>query len=176
MRRISFEPNDEYLRELGRITVRFADLELFVGRMVAFMLGPDINRGDLVMARQSFRQKLDTLGALTHYRTDDEEVRRATGAAIKRADCVGEERNKCVHSQWHLDIGAQDATRSKPSANRKRGYEHKFEPVPLSDLENTSDEIADVMQEFALLWQMMAFKDLLPAVTVSGNEAEDTSD
>ena len=53
MYQLPFELNDEFLRELGRITARFADLEFFVGRMIAFMLGKDINKGDLLMANLS---------------------------------------------------------------------------------------------------------------------------
>ena len=177
MDQLPFELNDEFLRELGRITARFADLEFFVGRMIAFMLGKDINKGDLLMANLSFRQRLDILGGLTHYSTTDEKVLVAVDAAIKKASVITEERNRCVHSQWHLETGSREAKRSKPKVSRKKGYEHHFEPVAVSELQKVSGAIMGVMQDFAILWQLMAVKELLPAVSVIGyesnNEAND---
>jgi hypothetical protein len=134
---------DDYLRAIGRITVNFSQLELYVSFSIWNLLGTDQRLARACIARTSFQNQLHLLASLARERMTQQEVNQMDGF-IKKASDAELQRNEITHSSWGMGIGAETGTvsRSKETIGR-RGFSFRYQRVAARDLERVADLIEE---------------------------------
>ena len=132
---------DDYLREIGSVTVTWSLLESVLDFSLMKLSGKDISEpiSWIIFAHMTFPLKMDVMGALIEQLQPGypglkryPEVR----DLIKEAQRV---RNKVVHSKWGFDVELNAVARSTFSARGKLKTE--VQPVDLKELEQASETI-----------------------------------
>ncbi len=97
--------DDDQLRELGRITLWFSNIELWVAMAIWLLLDPDDSTaGQSVTVGMSWRNLIDVFERLVKIRVPDP-LRTGVNDWIAYTRNLAEERNKVVHSHWVLVEG-----------------------------------------------------------------------
>jgi hypothetical protein len=91
---------DEYLREIGRITVGFNRIEGLVRFAVWDFSGVADDKFTIMTMGDRFRQLTDKMKALLPLAVDDEQLREAFTAWLADADLANQLRVHAVHSSW----------------------------------------------------------------------------
>jgi hypothetical protein len=131
---------DRHYRLLGRIAVHFANLELALGRVLAFLISTDLKTGFTICAQLSFQRMIDLAGAMDKTWMT-EQLRGQLDKLLIRVIIAEEKRNQIVHSYW-LDASEETAfVRLKISATRKRGLRTLSLETGLKDLRAVDNEI-----------------------------------
>lgn len=112
---------DALFNVIGRVVVRFQQIELWVSEALAVQLGfSALENRYLLQAAMSFRQKVDLLMELLNRKFDSglpcsiSVAQRALGAAENF-------RNGVVHAFWGVN-GLEKWERAKPSIKGKHGF------------------------------------------------------
>jgi hypothetical protein len=140
--------SEAFLREVGRITVNFATLELYLSFAISGLLGPDQAIGQIVTAELSFKNKLALFSSLFRHKVQVS-AKNSHGALpdleslLARLSKCEEARNQVAHSVWLVadDALREEVSRLKITSKQRRGLQHVTEPTTASQLRVIADEI-----------------------------------
>ncbi|MPZ68811.1 MAG: hypothetical protein GEU71_04705 [Actinobacteria bacterium] len=142
--------SERTLRALGRVSANFAALEVSTSLMIWALIGDEDEVGQIVTAKLSYRQLLDILAGLTHYRCgDSREIHAELMAFIKTADAAQQKRNIVLHSAYTApNEGEEEMGRLKMRLDRKRGLaKDVFFDEATSEVEAAADQVRDAANE-----------------------------
>ena len=141
--------SDQLFAEIGRVTVRWAELEDVLGDFVASLLDDERKYTRVIATELSYQGLTNLLVSLYIERNGDDSDLASLRQLLARADAVEQIRNQIVHSTW-ISAGAPHVvTRVKSTAKRKRGYSTTVENYDLDRFRAVSDEIAKVRSALA---------------------------
>jgi len=140
--------SDSFLREIGRVTVNFATLEVYLSLAIGGLIGPDAAIGQIVTSESPFRNKLSLFSSLVRHKIHElpkatEEWLPELENLLTRLRTCEEERNQIAHSVWLLasEEVADEATRFKITSKQRKGLQHATEPVTVVHLKTIADNI-----------------------------------
>ena len=142
--------SDEHCQAIGKISVAFAEIEMWVKFFAWALIGPDQSIGQIVTAEMSLKQLLDLLGSLFHHRCQDKERNDFLKSLIDRINEAGQTRNRTLHSLWiRQSKEPREAIRLKITSKRKKGLSHSKEVVTPEDLNTLAKEFQTVLSDFS---------------------------
>lgn len=100
----------EITHGLGNFIMEFQLLETLIKDTICFLVNPtDSTPGRIVTAEMQFHTLLNTMAALFHYETRDDEKTNLLKAVLKECQTISERRNALVHSYWYTDDDGETA-------------------------------------------------------------------
>jgi hypothetical protein len=92
----------EITHDLGSFIMEFQLLETLIKDAISFLLnGPDSTPGRIVTAEMQFHTLLNTLAALFHHETRDDDKAKLLEAVLTECQAISARRNALVHSYWY---------------------------------------------------------------------------
>ena len=142
--------SDEHCLEIGRSTVAFADLEIWLSFFAWALIGPDQHVGQIVTAEMSFSRKLDLVSSLFAHRSKDIVARKELQGLLGRLAELEQRRNTVQHSMWvRQSTDPSVATRLKITAKRKHGLKHAREEVSAEPLRLLNRDLQAALSDFS---------------------------
>ena len=142
--------SDSIFAEIGRVTVRWAELENALGLLVVSLLN-DFQRYTRVVATGlSYGALVNLVSSLYLERHEEDEDYGTLRQLLRRADAVEQRRNQIVHSTWRSAGTPHVVTRVKTTARRK-GHSIDVENFTAADFRAVSDEIVAVKNDLVAL-------------------------
>lgn len=143
--------SDPIFAEIGRVTVRWAELEDALGLLVVSLLN-DFQRYTRVVATGlSYGALVNLVSSLYLERHGSDDDYDRLRQLLGRADAVEQRRNQIVHSTWRSAGTPHVVTRIKTTARRKHGYKTDVENLNAADFRAISDEISGVKNDLVAL-------------------------
>jgi hypothetical protein len=143
---------DEQLRAMGRVSVRFNDLEFLTNALAWHLINPNLNIGRLVLEGENFDRVLTRIKRLS------EEVSRKNpglGSRIQlwasTADDLKRRRNEVIHSQIVLDAESLDMIGWK---RQRRG--HYEVDLSVGELDRLADKMESAIEELEQIIELIA--------------------
>lgn len=134
--------HDDLLRALGRMTVRFQELEHYIRWVAASQLDPkDREVGEIATQLLNISGLIDTTRALYLYRHPDMESEpyEQFEKIFTEARSINDQRNTFIHSVWpNLPNSSGTFTRSKRS---KKSFKSTTENVTVEQIEALNDRL-----------------------------------
>lgn len=147
--------SDSIFAEIGRVTVRWAELEDALGLLVVSLLN-DFQRYTRVVATGlSYGALVNLVSALYLERHGEDDDYETLQQLLARANAVEQRRNQIVHSTWRSAGTPHVVTRIKTTARRKQGYKTNVENLSTMDFRAVSDEIMAVKNDLVSLAQSL---------------------
>jgi hypothetical protein len=141
--------SDRLFAEIGRVTVRWAELEDVLGDFIASLLDDERRYTRVIATELSYQGLTNLLVSLYIERHGDDSDLASLRQLLVRADAVEQARNQIVHSTWISAGVSHVVTRVKSTAKRKHGYSTFVEKYDLDRFRAVSDEIANVRSDLA---------------------------
>ena len=141
--------SDSLFAEIGRVTVRWAELEDVLGDFVASMIADDRKYTRVIATELSYQGLTNLLASLYIERHGEDDDLLELRRILARADSVEQLRNQVVHSIWISAGTPHKVTRVKSTAKRKKGYTTTVEHFDLDRFRQISNDIAAVRTELA---------------------------
>jgi len=133
--------SDEYLKQIGDMTVSFAILEKMIV-IAAGMLCQNCQEVVQIAAAQlSFRNLRVFLASIYIERFGQDANFPALRKLMKRAELLEDRRNQVTHSLWFSGHDHDTIWRSKHIASKNKGLKHHMEAYTLKDLASFVKEI-----------------------------------
>ena len=149
---MSYSQSDEsnvIFAEIGRVTVRWAELEDALGMLITSLLN-DFQRYTRIVATElSYSGLTNLIVSLYLERHGEDDDLQALRQLLARADAVEQQRNQIVHSTWRSAGAPYIVTRIKTTAKRKHGPKTTVENYDADCFRRVSDEIANVTRDVA---------------------------
>ena len=161
---MKMDPNwdipDEYLAEMGRVSVRWSRLEGMMELSMIKLLGKDITEGRslVLFTHLGFPQRMHTLGALvTECMTNPayhwlSAYKKEVEPLLNEASRL---RNDIVHSKWGLN---PDGSIGRSNISARGALKFKMSTVQLREIEAASEVIVKAAEA---LWRLV-FSSLPP--------------
>jgi len=141
---------------LGRFIANFSLLEEWLRGVILEIPKISAPAGEIITAELSFRALLNVFGAIVHEYCDNSDILVQTDKAIRDIQEINNFRNQLVHSLWlGSDESRRFAVRSKMKANRKKGFQDKFEKLKKQDLLEKCDEVAVLTKKVQEIYQLV---------------------
>lgn len=137
---------EQYLTELGRVSVLFGALESNVNIAISKLAGYDGVfdwRSAVVTAHANFKQRVDILETLCHELHDEHPQLKNYRAVLKKIKQVQVERNRFMHNSLSFDPEAGEVKASSLSARGQ--MKPRVETVAIAQMRKLSAEIHMVM-------------------------------
>ncbi|NOU20531.1 MAG: hypothetical protein HOO93_01855 [Methyloglobulus sp.] len=148
--------SDIIFAEIGRITVRWAEVEDVLAILVSSLLN-DFQRYTRIVATElSYRNLTNLILSLYRERHGEDDDFSHLKELIGKADKVEQDRNKITHSTWYSAGTPHLVTRIKKTAKRK--YSSNIENYDPESFRKISDEIVEIKQELVALIQSLIEK------------------
>jgi hypothetical protein len=148
--------SDIIFAEIGRITVRWAEVEDVLGIIVSSLLN-DFQRYTRIVATElSYRNLTNLILSLYRERHGEDDDFLHLKELIGKADKVEQVRNKITHSTWYSAGTPHLVTRIKKTAKRK--YSSNIENYDPESFRKISDEIVEIKKELVALIQSLIEK------------------
>lgn len=141
--------SDHLFSEIGRVTVRWAELEDVLADFIVCLLNDERTYTCIVATELGYQGLTNLLVSLYIARHGDDTDLASLRKLLAQADAVEQTRNQIVHSTWVSAGAPHVVTRIKSTAKRKRGYDTVVENYDLDRFRAVSDEIARVRSELA---------------------------
>jgi hypothetical protein len=138
---------DQVFAEIGRVTVRWAELEEAVSIAIISLLDEYERYTRIVATELSFRARVDLATSLYIERFGDDDEFQKLKALFRKADTLVAKRNQIVHSTWFSAGAPAKVTRLKHSARGNKGFNTQLENHTPESLRTISDEIAAVAND-----------------------------
>ena len=129
---------EEYLLELGKITIIYGHLEMSVDRAISKLAGFSVSldwRISIMLAHANFQQRMDALGALLNEAVEEYPNLKKYKSVIERIKKTQKQRNRYIHSHYTLSAEGKVQIWST-SARGKMKINHQV--VYIQDLRNLS--------------------------------------
>jgi len=146
--------SDAVLGEIGRITVRWAELEDALGLLVTTLLNDYQRYTRIVVTELGYRSMLDLCSSLYLERHGDDEDYRTLKDLIPRIVQAAEKRNSIVHSIWRSAGTPSKVTRVKSTAKR-RGYSTTVQNYDTDGFRKISNSIDCVKNDLVAFAQSL---------------------
>lgn len=141
---------------LGRFIANFSLLEEWIRNVITEIPNISAPAGEIITSELSFRALLNVFGAIVHEYCDNSDILGQTDEAISDIQEVNNFRNRLVHSLWlGSDESRRFAVRSKMKANRRKGFQYKFEKLKKQDLIKKCDEVAVLTKKIQEIYNMI---------------------
>lgn len=144
--------SDVIFAEIGRIMVRWAELEDVLGAFVGSLLNEYQRYTRVIATELSYSSLTNLLVSLYRERHGEDEDFAHLKVLLARADTAEQRRNQIAHSTWRSAGAPHIVTRIKTTAKRKQGYNTSVENYDAGRFREISDEIVDVRKE---LWALV---------------------
>lgn len=135
---------DEYLRAIGRVTIKFSILELKLAFCVGELIGCTQRIGQLITAKRYFSQLILLLNSIYRERMSDPDKQEELARLLDRAKELSEKRNDIMHAAWSVDAQPPHDTIRFKIRNTKKGPDCELESIKLEDLDNTANLIEEI--------------------------------
>jgi len=142
------EVGADHLRALGRITVNFGNLKLWLALAICSLLETDGPTSQTVSAETSFRARLNLLSSLARAKLiGDAALAADVTPFIRDADTCEQARNQIVHSHW-LVAPNDHLSRMKFTAKSK-GLQTQSEEMPSERMTRSQTTFAQRSSDFS---------------------------
>lgn len=142
--------SDEHYRAIGRISVEFGEIEMWVSSFAWALIDQEQSIGQIVTAGMSFSRQLDLLSSLFQHRCHDTTKLNDFNDLTKRLSKLSDKRNTIIHSLWlRQSKDSTEATRLKITAKRKPGLSHTKKIVKPQELESIADDFHTALSDFS---------------------------
>jgi hypothetical protein len=135
--------DDNQLRAIGRISIRFNELEFLVNLFVWALVNSDLDIGRLAFADEPFTRMLNRVKILSEQAfRDNRELRNRIQQWTRQASDVQWRRNEVLHALW-----LKDEPTDKMVALRLTGKEPREAGTRANQLDQLADYIDSVRRE-----------------------------
>ncbi|MEK7816108.1 MAG: hypothetical protein AAB294_04725 [Pseudomonadota bacterium] len=138
--------SDAVFAEIGRITVRWAELEDALGLLVVTLLNDYQRYTRIVATELGYRSMIDLCTSLYLERHGEDEDYGTLKELIRRIEQAAGTRNSIVHSTWQSAGTPSKVTRVKSTAKR-RGYSTTVQNYDTDSFRRISDSIVGVTND-----------------------------
>ena len=147
---------NEYFNIIGRVVVKFSELEMCFKSQIGFMVSDDHGVNIIVTAGAGLMELATLFRALFLFRVSDEHLQNQCHSIWNKAKTINEKRNKYLHSEWFFYEDEQMflGRRTKADIRKKEGFvlqfeDNKIEPVKelLSEMTETGNELSRLMNQ-----------------------------
>jgi hypothetical protein len=134
---------DEYLAELGRISVRWSRLESFIEFAMIELLGkkPTEGRSLVLFTHMTFPQKMDLMSALVVeclFNPEYQWLSRYKEKVVPLLNAASKKRNAIIHAKWGVE---PDGTVEKSVISARGSLKMERVKVTIGELEEASTSI-----------------------------------
>ncbi len=143
--------NDDYFKVLGKITVNFSSLEIYLSFLIWNLATHELKVGKIITSELSFKAKIALFASLYRYQIGDIKKSSNVDKLIKSLTKAEEKRNIVIHSSWLVDEQNTKVIRHKTTSKLKYGLKDDFEDFTIDDLNEISDFISDVGKDLGKL-------------------------
>jgi hypothetical protein len=140
---------DTHLREIGDITVSFAMLEFSIKQLVWKLLNIDQRSGQIVTSGISFKTLIEMASSLYKENTSVQDP--SFNELIREITGIEEQRNQITHSIWGAGKNAESITRIKTTSRLKKGLNHDFQEMTVSELKKIADSIKKLSHRIMMI-------------------------
>jgi hypothetical protein len=148
--------SDIIFAEIGRITVRWSEVEDVLGILVSSLLN-DFQRYTRIIATElSYRNLTNLILSLYHERHGEDDDFSHLKELISKADKIEQDRNKITHSTWYSAGTPHLVTRIKKTAKRK--YSSNIEHYAPESFRKISDEMVTLKHDLVDLTKSLIEK------------------
>ena len=137
----TYDIPDEYLVEIGRVTVRWSLLESVLDLCLIKLAGKDIleKRSQIIFNHMAFPMKLDVMGAFVSTLLPGYPALSGFPAIQRLLKKAQEHRNSVIHGRWGFDETTREVTISRLSARGKLKF--SITPVSIAEISAMTDLI-----------------------------------
>lgn len=173
--------SEEQLRQIGRIAVAHAFLELAAMMLVARLVHEDIERGLAVVRGDPLRTQLERISRLIGQpRVDDHDaiepgLRRAIAEWVDEVGQVKDERNRVLHSVW-VGSAIEGGPSIGLSFRRDRTQFHELTDEDMWAIQALLGALADEGMDLFHRLTGGQFEEVDPASLIGGSDDETSSD
>ena len=144
------QPNNEFLRLVGSITIGMTKLEWEIFYFLAFLTNPrDQNAAQISITGLSFHRKIDAVRTLFRQSVADPLITKELDRLLDESTKLQEHRSTIVHASWSTYAKMDFARRRDVKIHSKKGYLVEFKMIPLSDLRKLSAQIEDITNQIS---------------------------
>jgi len=143
---------DAYYPLIGKVVVRFQDLDMVVNITMACLLGEDPNVTQAFMVTLPFSKKLDVLRSVAPFKFKRQDLIDRLDRVLPVLSQAEDGRNRVVHATWIGSSASDTVYFHKPRATRKAGLKDGgIRHATIAELEQVIKSIASAMKEFCEL-------------------------
>lgn len=146
--------SDAVFAEIGRITVRWAELEDALGLLVTTLLNDYQRYTRIVATELGYRSMIDLCTSLYLARHGEDEDYKTLKDLIVRIEQAAATRNSIVHSVWQSAGTPSKVTRVKSTAKR-RGYSTTVQNYDTDGFRQISDSMVRVKNDLVVFAQSL---------------------
>lgn len=144
--------DDDTLRCLGLVFVRFSELEFRISLFLMELLATDYQRGRAITFRMSFSEQIESLKRLLLLEPMPSRLKEETLKVIVRCTAEESRRNQLAHSVW--GFGPDGSTsRMKTTKDKQVGLKWKTEDIDASVLHDDAKRIMHLLDDLNLATQ-----------------------
>jgi len=158
MRILQHNVPDEYLKNIGDMTVSFSLLEINIQIVIWLLLDSDQRVGQIITAEISFKNSNALLSSLYLERYGKDNDYNKLQELLKRTKKIEERRNQIVHSYWSVSGDPSAILRIKTTAKEKYGIKFSRERITTADLSTFAINIKKLAYDFQTFMIILADK------------------
>ena len=135
---------DEGMTRFAESIVWFQNIEHTLSICICVFSRMDEQIGEIITARMSFKNRVDTLAALLSHYSDKKSMSDDVKQLINRLRWAEEERNRLVHSMWELseeNPGQIERTKRAIKKNKHQKEEELYFPADFEELQKLFEGI-----------------------------------
>jgi hypothetical protein len=134
-----------FYEPIGKLVVRFNDMEHFVSVLIAAITKDDPNVSMAMTAEVGFLAKLDILKAIAPFTIRDATLCKQLDDLLREMSECNTERNRMVHSAWYAGKSDTDLRRIKATIRNRKGLKGGFLPTSLAEIQSSIDRVEDAI-------------------------------
>jgi hypothetical protein len=138
--------SDALFAEIGRVVVRWAELEEAIGVLVTALLDDYQRYTRIVSAELGYRGKIDLCTSLYLERHGEDSEYPPLKRIFSEISKLAEQRNGIVHAIWRGTGTPVRVTRIKTTAKQRRGFNTAIRNYDLDEFRNLSDQMREVQR------------------------------
>jgi len=151
--------DEEFLKEIGHITVSFSLLEDILRIFIIALLNESQVVGKAITAEVSFRGLKALAVTLFKEKVGENEDFVTLKKIIKKLNAIEKKRNQITHSTWGTeDQNPAMVTRIKDTAKANHGFKCLFEEYTTDDLHKVGESMLQLAGEIQALQDMLIEK------------------
>jgi hypothetical protein len=164
---------DKLMLALGRMTVRFQELENAFRYIACSILDPrERTLGEIATNRLSYKNLVETTFALYQFKHPklDNESLESCSKWFARARKAEETRNQLIHSVW---ADSPDETGAFKRMKHSRNFSQQVHHVTVADLEQFNDELRKITRAMVTYIDDETIKAIVEELGKRGNNLRD---
>jgi hypothetical protein len=139
--------SDEHLKQLGRVTVNFQTVELFLVFVLSEVIGTEQVVGQMIASQLPFGRLCTLATALVAHRAGENDPLTKEFASVAE-ECLRLEqlRNQLMHSVYLVDGQTAEVTRWKSTLKLSKGFRTSTESLAPTDIGKVADGLKVVSE------------------------------